>query len=169
MLLHSYGRNAKKPQVTDTTMAVAAAQKSREMFAIKKSYSIEVTELVSPPPLPFFPSRNHPIGISHFLQLTCSNKLSRSANETNTKIISIYLPYRDAVSDFVIFFPRKTRLFRGQSRRRSGGGEWGEETHVKNVTENAATETCKSTGFEPTTDCRCSVGQGTLTDTATIA
>lgn len=41
ILLHSFGKvNTKKPQ--SDTMAVAAAQKSREMFAINKSYSIEV-------------------------------------------------------------------------------------------------------------------------------
>jgi len=40
VLLHSFGKvSIKKPQ--SDTMAVAAAQKSREMFAINKSYSIE--------------------------------------------------------------------------------------------------------------------------------
>nr|CAD7447348.1 unnamed protein product [Timema bartmani] len=42
VLSHSYKRT---PRPSNNMMAVAAAQKNREMFAIKKSYSIERTEL----------------------------------------------------------------------------------------------------------------------------
>nr|CAD7593119.1 unnamed protein product [Timema genevievae] len=42
VLSHSYKRT---PRPINNMMAVAAAQKNREMFAIKKSYSIERTEL----------------------------------------------------------------------------------------------------------------------------
>jgi hypothetical protein len=48
LLLHTFGKvNVVKPQTKNNIMAVAAAQKSREMFAINKSYSIEVINAVS--------------------------------------------------------------------------------------------------------------------------
>lgn len=41
----SYPPSTRKPSPADKMMAVAAAQKNREMFAMKSSYSIEVSSL----------------------------------------------------------------------------------------------------------------------------